>query len=109
MIQVKIHLDKKSTLFKNFKKRGFIDKSDDSVFIWLGMKPCIGELIAISSYCVDDKNFQRYLQNKNDNVYLRIMDLCQRHMMLKSEKEGINVISIKCIEEIPSNWNGKFL
>ena len=105
MIQVRIYLDQKTTLFKNLKKRGFIDCDyKNTLFIWLDLKPCIGELISIDSYCVDDKNFKTFLRNRNKDIVLRIIDLCQNYMMSKAEKEGINVIHIKCVEDASVNW-----
>lgn len=105
MIQVRIHLDEKTTLFKNLKKRGFINCDyKNTLFIWLKLKPCIGELISIDAYCVDDAEFKTFLCNRHKNIVLRITDLCQNYMMLKSDKEGINCVHLKCVEDVSVNW-----
>ena len=105
MIQVRIHLDEKTTLFKNLKKRGFINcEYQNTLFIWLKLKPCIGELISIDAHCVDDAEFQTFLRNRNKDIVLRITDLCQSHMKLITDKEGINSIHLKCVEDASVNW-----
>lgn len=104
MIQIRIYLDEKTQLFKNLKKRGFLDEYKNTLFIWLKLKPCIGELISIGASCVDDEKFKTFLNNRNKNIVLRITDLCQRHMRLKSDRDGIDCISLKCIEDDTANW-----
>lgn len=105
MIQVRIHLDEKTTLFKNLKKRGFIDCDyKNTLFIWLNLKPCIGELISIDPYCVDDNKFKTFLFNRNKSIVLRIIDLCQNHMLLNGDEKGIDCIHLKCAEDISANW-----
>ena len=106
MIHVRIHLDEKTPLFKNLKKRGFIDCDDNTLFIWLKSKPCIGELISINAYSVHNEEFQRFLINRNKNIVLRITDLCQNFMHFKSDRDGDSIerLSLKCIEDPSVNW-----
>ena len=105
MIQIRIHLEEKTKLFKNLKKRGFIDCDyNNTLFIWLNLKPCIGELISIDAYCVNNEKFKTFLHNRNKPIVLRITDLCQKYMMLKGDKEGINCVYLKCEEDNFINW-----
>ena len=107
MIQTRIYLDESSTLFKTFKKRGFIEEFGykGSFFIWLDDKPSIGELVYVDSSCVSKHktDFGTYLQNKRKRVILRIDDLCQTVMLLHDDSI-IRGLQLKCHEENDLNW-----
>ena len=104
MIQVIIHLEKTTSLFKNLKRRGFLEDYSETVFVWMKQKPAIGELTTIDSYCVHDKAFETYLQNRNKPIVLRITDLSYHHMRLKTNNNGIDVIHLKCYEDSTVSW-----
>ena len=104
MIQVIIHLEKTTSLFKNLKRRGFLEDFNEAVFVWMKQKPAIGELTTIDSYCVNDEEFKTYLQNRNKPIMLRITDLSYHHMILRTDKNGIDIIDLKCYEDSTVNW-----
>jgi len=99
MIQTHIILDKKTPLFKNLKKRGFTKGYSDTIFIWLTNKPNIGELIEITARSTRDEDFGLFLENRNKSIVLRITDLAQSHTHLKSDKNGIDLLYLKCYED----------
>jgi hypothetical protein len=99
MIQTHIILDQNTSLFKNLKKRGFIREYNNAIFIWLKNKPSIGEIIEISSRSTNDEKFYTFLENRNKNIILRITDLAQSYTHLKTDKEGIDTLVLKCYED----------
>jgi hypothetical protein len=104
MIQTHILLDPRSNLFKNLNKRGFITDDRKSIFIWLLSKPNIGELIEITSYSIKEKKFSTFLNNRNASIVVRILDLQQTHSHLKTDKIGIDLLVLKCVEDVSLNW-----
>lgn len=105
MFQVKIHLEKTSSLFKNLKKRGFLEDFDDTLFIWIKYKPAIGELIQITGSGHYSYEFRNYLNNRNKPIVLRITDLLYIHHNLnRNDNDGVNVLYLKCYEDSTINW-----
>jgi hypothetical protein len=102
MIQTHLILDKKTTLFKNLKKRGFLD-FQDSIFILLNNKPSIGELIEINSYSTSNEEFKKFLSYRNKSIILRITDLSQTHFNLARDKMWLDILKLKCYEE-SADW-----
>jgi len=103
MIQAYIHLEKTSSLYKNLKKRKFLDKHSGTLFIWLKYKPCIGELLSIERGTISDNidiAFKSFLCNKSKPIMLRIIDLHQSRMY----NADIDVINLKCYEDKSVNW-----
>ena len=102
MIQTHLFLDKNTTLFKNLKKRGHL-QYNDSLLIWLNIKPSIGELIEISSSTVTDYELKKFLSNRNKRIILRIIDLLQLRFNLGTQHNGIDTLHLKCYED-SADW-----
>jgi hypothetical protein len=106
MIQVRIHLDKKTTLFKTLNKKGFIDNQhDDTLFMWANIKPNIGELIGVDRDCVDNEKLQCYLDHRGrgNDIVLRIIDLYYKPHLMKNNS-FMDIIHIRCVEENHYDW-----
>jgi hypothetical protein len=99
MIQVRIHLDKKSYLFKTLKKKNLLSNcSKETLFLWMEYKPNIGELFTLQEHFTRDEKLSEYLSHRK-KILFRIIDLHQTYMPLKNKGEGITAMDLRVIED----------
>lgn len=127
LIQVRIHLDESTSLFKTLKKKKLFDKDTTILFIWLKYKPNIGELVEINYSSIEVSTYQhphdelrKFLYRRRKPITLRIDDLIQSYSpgklydeeydgkeKVKTNETGISCIHLKAHEET-ENWSERW-